>query len=118
MISKQNNFPAIRCMIKHLLEAKFSESEFMLYTIFGKTKDVYLVGTVINKREEVYQKDGEDKQRIVFEIDDGTGTINAISWNENFGRYENIKRGDLVELHGIIPRRWNEFNSLSIDRIV
>jgi hypothetical protein len=112
---KQNDFPAIRCMIKHILESKFSESEFMLYTIFGKTKNVYLVGTVINKREEIYQKDGEDKQRIVFEIDDGTGIINAIIWNGKFGKYKNIKRGDIIELHGSIPRRWNIFNSLSID---
>ena len=111
----KNNFPAIRCMIKHVLEAKYSESEFMLYTIFGKTKKIYMIGTVIDKRDEIYQKDGEDKERLIFEIDDGTGIINAIKWDGNFGEYNIVKRGDIVELQGIIPKRWNEFNSLTID---
>jgi hypothetical protein len=115
MSFNQNNFSTIRCMIKHILEAQFSESELMLYTIFGKTKNVFLIGTVLDKREEIYQKEGEDKQRIVFEIDDGTGVINAVKWDEKFERYKDIKKGDIIELQGSIPKRWKEFNSLSLN---
>ena len=39
----QGKFPAIKSMIKHILEGQFAEENVILYTIFGKTKNTAFV---------------------------------------------------------------------------
>lgn len=114
----KSEFPAIKCMIKHLLEGTFSEDDFSLYTIFGKLKNVHIIGTIIEKREEIYQREDEEKQRIIFEIDDSTGVIQAIEWDADFEKYENLKKGDVIDIVGYFPKKWNQFNSISINFIM
>ncbi|MFX0042322.1 MAG: OB-fold nucleic acid binding domain-containing protein [Candidatus Hodarchaeota archaeon] len=111
----QNKFPAIRCMIKHVLEGQFSEDDVILYTIFGKARNVHIIGTIIEKREEVYQRDGEERQRIIFELDDGTGLVQAVKWDVNFEKYKNLKKGDVIDLVGNFPKKWKLYNSISIN---
>ncbi len=111
----QSKFPAIKCMIKHVLEGQFSEDDVLLYTIFGKIKNVHIIGTIIEKREEVYQREGEERQRIIFDLDDGTGLVQAVKWEANFEKYENLKKGDVIDLVGNFPKKWKLYNTISIN---
>ena len=46
----QNKFPAIKCLIKHVLEGQFSEDDVILYTIFGRLRNVHIIGTIIEPK--------------------------------------------------------------------
>lgn len=108
-------FPAVQCWIKHILEGKFSESEKILYTIFGKVKRVRIVATIIEKRELINNQlddDDDSNIRIEFDLDDGTGIIRAVIWGANPDHYSKYVKGDIVNFVGLI-RQWKDFISLS-----
>ena len=44
-------FPAIRLWIKNILQGSYSNEDNSFFTIFGKTKRVRIVATIIEKRE-------------------------------------------------------------------
>jgi hypothetical protein len=105
-------FPAIRCWIKHILDGFYDENERMLYSIFGKVKRIKIVTTLINKSEKINKREIDDQVhqeeedesnlRIEFELDDGSGFIQAILWQANPERYKNFKKGDIVDVVGIV----------------
>ncbi len=110
--------PAIICWIKHLNEGKFSNEERVLYTIFGKIKRVRVVGTIINKQESINENrfdnksfsidDEESNTKIELELDDDTGIIKIVMWNINIENYENIKKGDIVDVIGLLRKKNDE----------
>lgn len=115
-------FPAIRCWIHHIMEGKYSHQDKSLYTIFGQVKRVRIVATVIDKREilsnsetsgdDLFEEEESSNMRIEFDLDDGTGQIRATLWRVNPEDYEEIKKGNIVDVIGLI-RQWKEFTSIS-----
>ena len=99
-------FPAIRCWIKHILEGSYSSEENSMFTIFGKTKRVRIIATIIDKREIITtQQNGEEMRfededhsnlRIEFDLDDTTGLIRAILWRVNPEKYYDYMKGDIT----------------------
>jgi len=114
--------PTIECWIKHIVEGTYSTEEKMLFTIFGKTKRVRVVSTIIEKREIINPQSGNNDEyveddeyenlRIEFDLDDGTGLIRAIIWRTNPENYKDFNKGDIVDVVGLI-RQWKEFTSIS-----
>ncbi|MFX1498732.1 MAG: OB-fold nucleic acid binding domain-containing protein [Promethearchaeota archaeon] len=118
---QRKRLPAIRCWIKHIVEGKFSIENNMLRTIFGTIKRVRIYGTIIEKRIKVSSHDSssqynnkESNVRIEFDIDDGTGLIQANKWDINPELYNHFEKGSLVEIIGLISYKY-ETISISIE---
>ena len=115
-------YPAICCWIKHLLEGRYLSEEKILFTIFGKLKRIRNIATIVDKREitntqanreDIYSEDDDTSNlRIEFDLDDGTGLIRAIFWSANPEKYKNFKKGDIIDVIGLI-RHWKEYISIS-----
>ena len=115
-------FPAIRLWIKNILQGSYSNEDNSFFTIFGKTKRVRIVATIVEKREilnpqptsnEMTIDEDEDSNiRLEFDLDDGTGLIRAILWRVNPDLYKDFKKGNIVDVVGLL-RRWKEYTSLS-----
>lgn len=122
MINTQNfkRLPAIRCWIKHILEGQYANDEKFLYTIFGRLKRVRFNATIINKHQikinNIEEDDLSSNLRIEFDLDDGTGLINAILWRGDREIYNNFKKGEIVDIIGLI-RYTNNISSISIEII-
>ena len=115
-------FPAKRLWIKHILQGSYSNEDNSFFTIFGKTKRVRIVATIIEKREILnpqttsnemaIDEDEASNTRLEFDLDDGTGLIRAILWRVNPDLYNDFKKGNIVDVIGLL-RRWKEYTSLS-----
>lgn len=115
-------FPAKRLWIKHILHGSYSNEDNSFFTIFGKTKRVRIVATIIEKREILnpqtssnemaIDEDEASNTRLEFDLDDGTGLIRAILWRVNPDLYNDFKKGNIVDVIGLL-RRWKEYTSLS-----
>lgn len=127
MISDSQRFvrlPATLCWIKHIVDGKYSPEEKVLYTIFGKVKRVKIYATVVEKKEILGQKSEDSsfsdensiKTRLQFDLDDGTGILRSILWNEDSEKFSNIQKGALVNVMGIVSQ-WNEYINLRIEWI-
>ncbi|TFG24590.1 MAG: hypothetical protein EU532_12440 [Promethearchaeota archaeon] len=111
---------AIRIWITNINEGIYDEEENIFKTIFGKVKRVLIIATIREKREitltnqsNSYNIDGISSN---FELDDGTGLINAVKWNMSSNEYENLKIGDLVLVIGRLKSRFGSI-SLTIEII-
>ena len=121
-ITSYKRNPTVDCWIKHILEGRYSLEEKLLFTIFGKTKRVRIICTIIDKREIMSPKSGENESfieydennnmRLEFDLDDGTGLIRATIWRANLAMYKGYNKGDIVDVVGLI-RRWKDFKSIS-----
>ena len=115
-------FPAIRLWIKNILQGSYSNDDNSFFTIFGKTKRVRIVATIIEKREILNpqivsnemtsDEDEHSNIRLEFDLDDGTGLIRAILWRVNPDLYKDFKKGNIVDVIGLL-RRWKEYTSIS-----
>jgi len=102
--SQYLRFPAIRCWIKHILDAYYDEIGNIFYTIFGKVKRVRLIATIRDKYE-FPSFDSETTANINLELDDGTGLIRASKWKvepEEIARYE---IGNIAYFIGVLQSR-------------
>ncbi|MHA2283319.1 MAG: hypothetical protein ACXAC5_20965 [Promethearchaeota archaeon] len=118
-------FPAIHCWIKHITESEYDEQKNIFHTIFGKVKRIRIIGTVIEKNEELTEiddyylgVDGDAKENIqlIFKLDDGTSIIRAIIENVNPENYRKYSVGHIVDVVGR-PRKKDEILSLWIEII-
>ncbi|MFX1401282.1 MAG: hypothetical protein ACFE8V_08540 [Promethearchaeota archaeon] len=104
----RKRLPAIRCWIKHLVEAQFSSEKNMLKTIFGYTKRVRILGTIIEKKINVSTQNSNDTRiRIEFGLDDGTSLIQVNKWDANPKFYKIFEKGDLVDIIGLINYKYD-----------
>jgi len=102
--SQYVRFPAIKCWIKHILDAYYDGIENVFHTIFGKVKRVRLIATIRDKYE-FPSFDSETSSNINLELDDGTGLIRASKWKaepEEIARYE---IGNLAHFIGVLQSR-------------
>ncbi|MFX1374132.1 MAG: hypothetical protein ACFFCE_19955 [Promethearchaeota archaeon] len=115
--------PTIQCWIKHIIEGQYNESEKFFYTIFGQVKRVRIIGTIINKKEQIIEaidmdmgleEDLHSNIRLDFDLDDSTGVIRAIIRNINPEKFNVFNKGDIVEVIGRISK-YGEYISLWID---
>ncbi|MFW9988619.1 MAG: hypothetical protein ACFFC3_08185 [Candidatus Odinarchaeota archaeon] len=115
--------PAVQCWIKHIIEGQYSEDEKFFYTIFGQVKRIRILGTIINKREQITEEIDMDigleenlnsNIRFDFDIDDSTGVIRAIIRNINPEKFNTFNKGDIVEVIGRISK-YGEYISLWIE---
>ncbi|MFW9771042.1 MAG: hypothetical protein ACFFFB_19850 [Candidatus Heimdallarchaeota archaeon] len=123
---QRKRLPAIRCWIKHLIEGQFSSENNMLRTIFGEIKRIRITGTIIEKRIRVTTQLSDDLQsqyknedsnmRIEFDLDDGTGLIQAIKWEIDPEAYKEFEKGVMVEIIGLINYKYEKI-SISIEII-
>jgi hypothetical protein len=94
-------FPAIRCWVKHLLEGKYKVEEKSLFTIFGALRKMRLVATITNREDFVSNTStGELSTNLRFELDDGTGLISAVKWDVDLDKYDDLNKGDIVDILG------------------
>jgi hypothetical protein len=105
--------PAVRCWITHLVNGKYSENNKIIYTLFGKYQRARLVGTLMKKEEIIDnsynpESDEIDTSRIIFDLDDGTGRIQAILWQVDPEDYEHLNEGDLIDIVGKINQYRNQ----------
>jgi RPA family protein len=122
--AKFNRAPAIRVLIKDLEEGDWNDTEKVLVSRYGKLKRVRFIGTVIEKREVLDDNQSESflsnetksKSRVTFLIDDGTGRIWATQWGALPEDFVHIKKGELVEICGII-RYYKSHPTLSFEFI-
>lgn len=115
--------PAVQCWIKHIIEGQYNEDEKFFYTIFGQVKRIRILGTIINKREQITEEIDMDigleenlnsNIRLDFDIDDSTGVIRAIIRNINPEKYNTFNKGNIVEVIGRISK-YGEYISLWIE---
>ncbi len=104
--------PALRCWIIHLVNGKYSENNKIIYTLFGKYQRARLVGTLMKKEEIIDnsynpESDEIDTSRIIFDLDDGTGRIQAILWQVDPEDYKHLNEGDLIDIVGKINQYRN-----------
>ena len=106
--------PAIHCWIKHIKESYYNEEEKMFYTIFGQTKRIRILGTIIEKDEQLLEINEEDfgfnddrseNLRIRYVLDDGTGIIRAIIDKIDPQKFDEFGKGDIVDVIGTISKR-------------
>ena len=101
--------PAVRIWIKNINEGIYDEGENIFNTIFGKVKRVLIIATITEKREITLTNQSNsfsiDGISVNFELDDGTGLINAVKWNMASEEYENLKNGDLILVIGLLRNR-------------
>jgi ribosomal protein S28E/S33 len=94
-------FPAIRCWVKHLLEGKYNAEEKSLFTIFGALRKIRLVATITNREDFVSNTSTEElSTNLRFELDDGTGLVSAVKWGVDLDKYNDLNRGDIVDILG------------------
>jgi len=94
-------FPAIRCWVKHLLEGKYNAEQKSLFTIFGVLRKIRLVATITNREDFVSNTStGELSTNLRFELEDGTGLISAVKWDVDLDKYNDLNRGDIVDILG------------------
>ena len=103
--------PACRCFISHILEAKFIENG-KFHSIFSNIYRVRTIGTIFEK--EVISFSGNLMTRAEIMIEDDTGRIQAIDYNANVEKYDQLKKGDKVSLMGIIESLDGE-NTIKIE---
>ena len=123
---QRKRLPAIRCWIKHLIEGQFSLENNMLRTIFGDVKRIRIIGTIIEKRIKVTTQQSDDfksqyrnkdtNMRIEFDLDDGTGLIQAIKWEIDPEAYKKFEKGVMVDITGLINYKYEKI-SISIEII-
>ncbi|MBY9002564.1 MAG: hypothetical protein KGD73_01200 [Candidatus Lokiarchaeota archaeon] len=102
--SQYVRFPAIRCWIKHILDANYNEIENVFHSIFGKIKRVRFLATIRDKYE-FPSFDSETSSNLNLDLDDGTGLIRSSKWKvgpEEIGRYE---IGNLAYFIGVLQSR-------------
>jgi RPA family protein len=123
-ISYKRN-PAIQCWIKHIVESEFDENENLFHTIFGKVKRIRIIGTIIEKTEDLteideynigLEDDAEENIQLIFKIDDGTSLIRAVIDSVNPEKFRNYNRGHIVDVVGR-PRKKEGILSLWIEII-
>ena len=117
---QRRRLPAIRCWVKHLLEGQFMDEKNMLNTIFGDAKRVRIIGTIVEKKIKVINQMSNDishqynndssNTRIEFELDDGTGLIQANIWRANPKSHNELNKGDLVDIIGLINYKYNNLS--------
>ncbi|MFX0019190.1 MAG: hypothetical protein ACFFAK_02010 [Promethearchaeota archaeon] len=117
---QRRRLPAIRCWIKHLLEGQFIDEKNMLNTIFGSVKRVRIIGTIIEKKLKVINQMSNDSTsqyndeisnaRIELELDDGTGLIRANIWRANPKSHNELNKGDLVDIIGLINYKYDNLS--------
>ncbi len=94
-------FPAIRCWVKHLLEGKYNAEEKSLFTIFGALRKIRFVATITNREDFVSNTStGDLSTNLRFELDDGTGLISAVKWGVDLDKFNELNRGDVVDILG------------------
>jgi RPA family protein len=113
--TQYKRFPAIRCWIKHVFDASYDDTERVYHSIFGKLKRIHVIGTVIEKVEryfqniENYDQDNRNENTgIEFILDDTTGRIKVFAMNAKFEEYESYKKGDSVEVIGLLHHSYND----------
>ncbi|MCK4479173.1 MAG: hypothetical protein KAV01_01485 [Candidatus Lokiarchaeota archaeon] len=115
--------PAVQCWIKHIIEGQYNEIEKFFYTIFGHVKRIRIIGTIINKREQLIEAADMDMGleenldsniRLDFDLDDSTGMIRATIRNINPEIFNAFNKGDIVEIMGRISK-YGEYISLWIE---
>ena len=115
--------PAVQCWIKHIKEGHYNEIEKFFYTIFGHVKRIRIIGTIINKREQIIEAADMDMGleenldsniRLDFDLDDSTGMIRATIRNINPEIFNAFNKGDIVEIMGRISK-YGEYISLWIE---
>ncbi|NVM36553.1 MAG: hypothetical protein HWN81_13230 [Candidatus Lokiarchaeota archaeon] len=115
--------PAVQCWIKHIIEGQYNENEKFFYTIFGHVKRIRIIGTIINKREQIIEAIDMDMGleenlnsniRLDFDLDDSTGMIRATIRNINPEKFNAFNKGDIVEVMGRISK-YGEYISLWIE---
>lgn len=92
---------AIKLHIIDLLSGKFQKEEDFSYiqTEFGvPVSRVHLLGTIIEKW--MPSKDIERTPQASLILDDGTETIRIKAWKEDVQKFEDFRKGDLVEIIG------------------
>lgn len=102
--SQYIRFPAIRCWIKHILEASYDEMENVFNTIFGKVKRVQIIATIRDKYE-FPSFDSETSSNINLELDDGTGLIRATKWKVDAEEIAGYEVGKLAYFIGVLQSR-------------
>ncbi len=120
MIKTFERDPTIQCLIKHLFEGSYDDGKNAFYTIFGRIKRVRIIGTIINKSEQLVETndidiglsdDTDSNIRIIFDIDDSTGIIRATTRDINPMRLESLSKGDIVDVIGKV-RKFGDYISL------
>ncbi|MCK4781246.1 MAG: hypothetical protein KAT57_13690, partial [Candidatus Lokiarchaeota archaeon] len=113
--------PAVQCWIKHIFEGQYDESEKFFYTIFGHVKRVRIIGTIINKREQLIQPSEVDMglseeldSNLRFDLDDSTGMIRATIRNMIPEKFKTFNKGDIVEVMGSV-KKYGDYISLWIE---
>ena len=115
--------PAVQCWIKHIIEGQYNEIEKFFYTIFGHVKRIRIIGTIINKREQIIEvadmdmgleENLDSNIRLDFDLDDSTGMIRATIRNINPEIFNAFNKGDIVEVMGRISK-YGEYISLWIE---
>jgi len=115
--------PAIQCWIKHIIEGQYDENEKFFYTIFGHVKRIRIIGTIINKSEQIIEPTDMDigleenlnsNIRLDFDLDDSTGMIRATIRNVNPEKFNSFNKGDIVEVMGRVSK-YGEYISLWIE---
>ncbi len=113
---QRRRLPAIHCWIKHLLEGQFMAEKNMVNTIFGSIKRVRIIGTIVEKKlkginNTTPQYNNEIlNTRIELELDDSTGLIRANIWSGNPKPYKELKKGDLVDVVGLINYKYDNLS--------
>lgn len=117
--------PAIHCWIKHITESEYEENKNAFHSIFGMVKRIRIIGTIIEKNEELteiddynfgLESDAEENVQLIFTLDDGTSLIRAIIDNVNPEKYRKFNVGHIVDVVGR-PRKKNGNLSLWIEII-
>ncbi|TXT66536.1 MAG: hypothetical protein BAJALOKI1v1_280035 [Promethearchaeota archaeon] len=114
-------FPAVPCWITHIINGAYSDQERVLYTIFGQVKRVRIIATIRDKREILGEPTGESSfldedevipSRIELDLDDGTGILRAVLWREKIEEFKGFKKGDLVDIIGLI-NKYKKYKNIS-----
>lgn len=113
--------PAVQCWIKHIFDGQYDESEKFFYTIFGHVKRVRIIGTIINKREQLIEPSEVDMglseeldSNLRFDLDDSTGMIRATIRNVIPEKFKTFNKGDIVEVMGSV-KKYGDYISLWIE---
>ncbi|MCK4286992.1 MAG: hypothetical protein KAX18_12355 [Candidatus Lokiarchaeota archaeon] len=117
--------PAIYCWIKHITDSSYDQNKNIFHTIFGNVKRIRIIGTIMEKKEELTEIDdfnlgleGNDEENVqlIFNLDDGTSIIRGIIENVNPENYRKFSVGHIVDVVGR-PRNKDDNLSLWIEII-
>jgi len=116
-MSTLKRYPATRCWIKNILNGKYNSEDKSYNTIFGKTKRIRIVATIIDKREVISTQTSNDEPgseelnaseaRLEFYLDDGSGYIGAILFKVDPERYKDFVKGDIIDVVSRVGS-WND----------